>query len=617
MFAVKGWSVSADKLKVEINNGTPNGAPAPDASAPPKNKKRKRPAQNVTAENLGDLWEKVIDKKPPVSSKDPEKARARREKKKARRAEEQAQASEAAVVEKTAEDGAAAEEKEQPQEKANGDKTEKPKAKKEEKPKENKEEKPTDKKDKKEKKSKAKHTTAAVAETVEEPTAVADDDEEWGGLSDDEPAPAATKQEQHEQPENDRKKKRQKLDKKPQPEQKAATTTKDSTSKPTEQKPTQPTPPAQPAVKLTPLQASMREKLVSARFRHLNETLYTRPSAEAFQLFDDTPEMFSEYHEGFRRQVDVWPENPVDGFIADIEARAKVRSAPKNARHDFANPLTSIRLLPLPRNMRAPGSACTIADLGCGDAALAARLQPSARKLRVDIKSFDLQTGDSPLITRADIANLPLADGSVDVAVFCLALMGTNWLDFIEEAYRVLRWKGELWIAEIKSRFAHPAAAAGAKSKVVAHSVGNRRNPGAGAAAPPPPPGKKSKKARDNAEAAAEADDAALAVAVDGAELRRQETDVSAFVDALRARGFLLHKELGAGAVDLGNKMFVRMHFVKAAPATKGKCVTAETARELKSGGQGGMNKKRWAADEDEDAANESAILKPCVYKLR
>ncbi|KAK1826020.1 methyltransferase-domain-containing protein [Podospora conica] len=68
-------------------------------------------------------------------------------------------------------------------------------------------------------------------------------------------------------------------------------------------------------------------------------------------------------------------------------------------------------------------------------------------------------TGDSPLITRPDIANLPLADGSVGVAVFCLALVGTNWLCCIEEAYRVLRWKGELWIAEIKSRFASPAAA--------------------------------------------------------------------------------------------------------------------------------------------------------------
>ncbi|KAK2067581.1 hypothetical protein P8C59_001307 [Phyllachora maydis] len=64
------------------------------------------------------------------------------------------------------------------------------------------------------------------------------------------------------------------------------------------------------AVNLTPLQASMREKLMSARFRHLNETLYTKPSAESFALFCNSPEMFDEYHQGFRRQVGMWPENP-------------------------------------------------------------------------------------------------------------------------------------------------------------------------------------------------------------------------------------------------------------------------------------------------------------------
>ena len=44
--------------------------------------------------------------------------------------------------------------------------------------------------------------------------------------------------------------------------------------------------------------------------------------------------------------------------------------------------------------------------------------------------------------------------GSVDVVVFCLALMGTNYGDFIAEALRVLRRKGRLWIAEVRSRFA-------------------------------------------------------------------------------------------------------------------------------------------------------------------
>ena len=36
--------------------------------------------------------------------------------------------------------------------------------------------------------------------------------------------------------------------------------------------------------------------------------------------------------------------------------------------------------------------------------------------------------------------------------MFCLSLMGTNYLDFIEEAFRILKQHGTLWIAEVKSR---------------------------------------------------------------------------------------------------------------------------------------------------------------------
>ena len=39
------------------------------------------------------------------------------------------------------------------------------------------------------------------------------------------------------------------------------------------------------------------------------------------------------------------------------------------------------------------------------------------------------------------------------VAVFCLALMGTNVRDFVFEASRVLRVAGSLKIAELESRF--------------------------------------------------------------------------------------------------------------------------------------------------------------------
>lgn len=48
---------------------------------------------------------------------------------------------------------------------------------------------------------------------------------------------------------------------------------------------------------------------------------------------------------------------------------------------------------------------------------------------------------------------MPLEANSVDVAVFSLSLMGTNYLDFLKEAHRVLKVGGELKIAEVVSRF--------------------------------------------------------------------------------------------------------------------------------------------------------------------
>ncbi|KAH7391440.1 methyltransferase-domain-containing protein [Cadophora sp. MPI-SDFR-AT-0126] len=367
--------------------------------------------------------------------------------------------------------------------------------------------------------------------------------------------------------------------------------------------------PQPPKPTLTPLQASMRQKLISARFRHLNQTLYTTPSAHSLSLFAENPEMFAEYHEGFRRQVEVWPENPVDGYLSQVLTRGPIRGPSRG------NPLDKTKEQALPRTE----GTCTLADLGCGDAALATSLQPHLKKLKLKIHSFDLQS-PSPLVTKADIANLPLKDGSVDVAIFCLALMGTNWVDFIEEAYRILRWKGELWIAEIKSRFGHVSNAGSGpgNKKVVEHSVGNRKRP----------LDKKAKKAADEA-----ADDEIAAIEVDGQEDRGGETDVSAFVEVLRKRGFVLRGEGQGGekaSVDLRNKMFVRMCFVKGTTPIKGKCVPAPKGAEefAKAGGaKGGETWKRKAPkgkggnemgeEDDVHVSSEAKVLKPCVYKLR
>lgn len=73
-----------------------------------------------------------------------------------------------------------------------------------------------------------------------------------------------------------------------------------------------------------------------------------------------------------------------------------------------------------------------MADFGCGEAQLASSL-PDAT-----VHSFDLVAA-SDLVTVCNMAHTPLQANSVDVAVFCLSLMGTNLSDFIKEANRVLK----------------------------------------------------------------------------------------------------------------------------------------------------------------------------------
>ncbi|MCJ1292132.1 25S rRNA (adenine645-N1)-methyltransferase [Xylographa carneopallida] len=382
-----------------------------------------------------------------------------------------------------------------------------------------------------------------------------------------------------------------------------------------------------PPTSLTPLQQAMREKLVSSRFRYLNQTLYTTPSKSSYELFQGNPSFFTEYHEGFRRQVGAWPENPVDGFLRWVRDRstlggkgavlgsqkAQFRKKKKGKKgnsesvpQEVLDPVDTKGLKPLPRNPRS--GLCTIADLGCGDAQLARSLSGMGenappcpafiKSLNLRIHSFDLAAA-YPLITVADIRNVPLDDSSVDVAIFCLALMGTNWTEFIEEAWRILRWKGECWISEVGSRFVSP------KSLRVEHSVGNMIKANT-----------KNKREKAKVDTGEEhgIEDRAMAEEerVPSSALAQASTDVSLFVEVLRTRGFVL-----AAEPELGNKMFVRMRFLKALTPTKGKGVPVQND----AGGQTWGTKKfvdrSRGGETMGDVEAEGRVLKPCVYKTR
>jgi len=606
MFAVKGWSVSADKLKSEAAPGSTPADNVADGQQKDASKKRKRPQTNVTSSNVADLWERVIEGKPARNNKKKPKAhapgsdvvdaaqtQAPEETGKSTSRDNSKKGSNIPGVES---EGASQQDHHQIVHSGKGTKHKKQKS-----------------------KGQAQTTDAAPSASEAHHHQGAEGDHTLE--SDHQPPGKRAKKNKKGGKNRD-----QAAEDEDERQQKSSKTSPTYTASAQNALAQATAFVATPERKMTAMQLKMAQKLVSSRFRHLNELLYTEPSAKAFEILEKDPEMFTQYHEGFRRQVSVWPENPVDGYLEDIMRRGQIKGPQKGKSsgggRGYNNSSTiNFATEPLPRT----SGTCTIADLGCGDAKLAAELKSKKKALRLDILSYDLQS-PSPHVTRADIANLPLADGSVNVAIFCLALMGTNWLDFVEEAYRVLHWKGELWVAEIKSRLGHVGAPGGKRApggngggnSVVTHSVGNRKKAAAA--------GNNPKKDPAAAAAAEKAQNAALAVEVDGAEDRRSETDVRAFVEALRKRGFVLQ-----GEADLRNKMFVKMHFVKAAPATVGKnAFPAATDGDGAGDGGAGSGRSRSGRDsrmgrvsakfveeEDTSKADEGGILKPCLYKIR
>ncbi|XP_077065005.1 uncharacterized protein rrp8 isoform X2 [Siphateles boraxobius] len=175
----------------------------------------------------------------------------------------------------------------------------------------------------------------------------------------------------------------------------------------------------------TALRTKMVRQLEAARFRYINELLYTSTSGEAKRMFQQDPEAIAVYHKGYTTQVQHWPTNPVDSIISYI--------------------------------CQKPPSL-VVADFGCGDCKI-------ARTVKNKVHSFDLAPV-CDLATACDMAKVPLRGSTVDIVVFCLSLMGTNLGEFLAEANRVLVMGGVLKIAEVASRFENIRAFIGALSSL-------------------------------------------------------------------------------------------------------------------------------------------------------
>lgn len=170
--------------------------------------------------------------------------------------------------------------------------------------------------------------------------------------------------------------------------------------------------------------ASLQERLSGARFRWINEMLYTETGEDSLSKFQSDASMFQEYHEGYQSQVSQWPEDPLDKIIGQVRALGSELQKKGKKRKQVV-----------------------VADMGCGVGRLGATLAGPV----FCVHSYDLVAANDT-ITACNIAHVPLGDGAADIVVFCLSLMGVDYISFLKEAWRILRPGGALLIAETKSR---------------------------------------------------------------------------------------------------------------------------------------------------------------------
>lgn len=148
-------------------------------------------------------------------------------------------------------------------------------------------------------------------------------------------------------------------------------------------------------------------------FAKMNNRWYAANSDTTHMRLSASPEEWAHYHTEYRKLRESWPVVPFKEELRWLSER----------------------------------SGLVVGDFGCGEALVAKGAGEAHR-----IHSFDHVAVDDTVVA-CDVSKVPLEDGTLDLAIFCLSLMGTNFTDYIREAHRCLRLDGYLHLWEPTSYF--------------------------------------------------------------------------------------------------------------------------------------------------------------------
>jgi ribosomal RNA-processing protein 8 len=89
--------------------------------------------------------------------------------------------------------------------------------------------------------------------------------------------------------------------------------------------------------------------------------------------------------------------------------------------------------------------------MGCGRAQISKHFTDK-NDARFEFINYDHVSSNESVIS-CDISNTPLDNDSVDIAILCLAMWGSNCKSYITEAHRILESNGLLYMIEPTKRW--------------------------------------------------------------------------------------------------------------------------------------------------------------------
>jgi superfamily II DNA or RNA helicase len=171
-------------------------------------------------------------------------------------------------------------------------------------------------------------------------------------------------------------------------------------------------------IELTPTTEIETRQVTLGAFSKWHQKVNTEKSETTHERLQKNPEEYIAYHrDQYRPQREVWRKT--HGIIPYEVIIEKIKRSKTKRELD----------------------AIKIGDFGCGEDFLAKEFGKDK------VYSFD-HVADNEHVIVANIKDVPLHNGDIDIAVFSLSLMNVDWAEYFPEAKRTLAENGLLFIAE-------------------------------------------------------------------------------------------------------------------------------------------------------------------------